>query len=337
MRNSFNTAGFSEVVHEIRNDPAEADFWYTAKARSSPSRGLSVDIGPALFGTIKSARSFRVEVGDPADGPCADAPLPLHLALTGIASCALTTLVGGGSSQNVVFDSADMELTCRDGAYETRVAVGGVPEDKVVADLLDQVEQFSPNYRTLTQHVPVALGFGSRPLPGADGAEVAAGRTVACRVRWISGTQLLSRPLGEGCGPDLRVDAPKQLTGVDWGPNPQEYLLMGLAADVAAQLGRLSRADGRYLTWEVSATGREDIGGLLQADPAAVVHLQDVACAVAPPRGAKAASESELTELVRTAFAHSEVRDLISRARSAGLAWQPQADTPVPSQEPGCA
>ncbi|GAA0418147.1 hypothetical protein [Streptomyces luteireticuli] len=325
MRNSFNTAGFSEVVHEIRNDPAEADFWYTAKARSSPHRGLSASLGPALFGSIKSARRFQVDVGDPAGTPGADGPLPLHLALTGIASCALTTLVGGGSAQGVVFDSADMELTCQDGAYSSRIAIGGVPDGDVVAELVDQVEQFSPNYRTLTQHAPVALEFASRPLPDAADGHVPATGTAACLVRWVSGTQLLSRPLGPGAGEDLRIDAPKQLTGVDWGPNPQEYLLMGLAADVAAQLGRRSReTTGRPLTWEVTATGREDVGGLLQAVPSAVVHLQDVSCTVHLPQDAEPGTEAELEELIRAAFADSPVRDLISTARSADISWQLQ-------------
>ncbi|MFI9721792.1 hypothetical protein ACIHFE_19385 [Streptomyces sp. NPDC052396] len=325
MRNSFNTAGFSEVVHEIRNDPAEGDFWYTAKARSSPYRGLSTSIGPALFGTVKSARRFEIEAGDPAGTPGADGPLPLHLALTGIASCALTTLVGGGSAQGVVFDSADMELTCKEGKFETRVAVGGVSDDGILAGLIEQVEQFSPNYRTLTQPVSVALDFAAGPLPGTTREHVPAGPPAACRVRWISGTQLLSRPLGPGTGPDLRIDAPKQLTGVDWGPNPQEYLLMGLAADLAAQLGRHGReTTGRPLTWEVVAKGREDVGGLLQADPSAVVHLQDVACTVLMPRDAEPGTEGELAELVAGAFADSEVRELISAARTAGISWQPQ-------------
>ncbi|MBC2874303.1 MULTISPECIES: OsmC family protein [Streptomyces] len=325
MRNSFNTAGFSEVVHEIRNDPAEAAFRYAAEAQSSPYRGLSAKIGPALFGTVKSARRFSVELRDVAlpdgtDAPGADGPLPMHLALTGVASCALTTLVGGGSAQSVVFESADMDIAWDGGAVASRIDVGGVPDDETVAELVGQVERFSPNYTTLTRPVPVALRYGPDAAPAhaatAEGAP-AAGRPAACRVRWISGTQLASMPLGQQPADELRVDAPKQLTGVDWGPNPQEYLLMGLAADVASHLGRTARElTGRATTWRVTVRGTEDVGGLLQADPSAVVQLQDMECAVPDPAGL---SGAELEKVVAAAWAASEVRYLIEAAPAVRL------------------
>ncbi|MEU5127866.1 OsmC family protein [Streptomyces mobaraensis] len=330
MRNSFNTAGFSEVVHEIRNDPAEAAFLYTAEAQSSLYRGLSARIGPALFGTVKSARRFSVELRDVSDAPGADGPLPMHLALTGIASCALTTLVGGGSAQSVVFESADMDIAWDGGAVASRIDVGGVPDDATVAELVDQVERFSPNYTTLTRPVPVALRHGPGAAPAsagtAEGAP-AAGRPAACQVRWISGTQLTSAPLDPEPGEELRVDAPKQLTGVDWGPNPQEYLLMGLAADVASHLGRFARElTGRAVTWRVAVRGTEDVGGLLQADPSAVVQLQDMECAVAEPAGL---SGTELEKVVVAAWAASEVRYLIEAAPAVRLTSHRVESCPV--------
>ncbi|MFI0737671.1 OsmC family protein [Streptomyces sp. NPDC021100] len=331
MRNSFNTAGFSEVVHEIRNDPAEAAFRYSAEAQSSPYRGLSAKIGPALFGTVKSARRFSVELRDVSDAPGAEGPLPMHLALTGVASCALTTLVGGGSAQSVVFESADMDIAWDGGAVTSRIDVGGVPDDETVAELVGQVEQFSPNYTTLTRPVPVALRYGPDAAPAhtatTEGAP-ATGRPAACRVRWISGTQLASVPLDQEPGDqapgdqepggELRVDAPKQLTGVDWGPNPQEYLLMGLAADVASHLGRIARElTGRAVTWRVTVRGTEDVGGLLQADPSAVVQLQDMECAVSDAAGL---SGAELEKAAAAAWAASEVRYLIEAAPAVRLA-----------------
>ncbi|MBZ4322544.1 OsmC family protein [Streptomyces huiliensis] len=321
MRNSFNTAGFSEVVHEIRNDPAEAAFLYSAEACSSPYRGLSAKIGPALFGTVKSARRFSVELRDVApDGPGPDGPLPMHLALTGIASCALTTLVGGGSAQSVVFESADMDIAWDGGAVTSRIDVGGVPDDATVAELVGQVERFSPNYTTLTRPVPVALRYGPDAAPASAGTAEGApptGRPAACRVRWISGTQLASAPLDPEPGEELRVDAPKQLTGVDWGPNPQEYLLMGLAADVASHLGRCARElTGRALPWRVVVRGTEDVGGLLQADPSAVVQLQDMRCTVPDASGL---SGAELEKAVAAAWAASEVRYLIEAAPAVRL------------------
>jgi hypothetical protein len=41
MRNSFRTAGFSEVMHEVKEYPAEASYRYTAIAYASPHRGFT--------------------------------------------------------------------------------------------------------------------------------------------------------------------------------------------------------------------------------------------------------------------------------------------------------
>ena len=320
MRNSFNTAGFSEVVHEIRNDPAEAAFLYTAKARYSPFRGLSAKIGPALFGTVKSARAYSVELGDPTEGQAVDGPVPMDLALTGVASCALTTLVGGGSARGVVFDTVEMLLEYGD-AVNCVIEVGGVADDEVMAHLVDQVQNFSPNFTTMTRPVPVHTEY----VTGSDQDDIQEiGHTgrgdyrnspAGCRVRWISSTQHEARSTGPGSDTVLRVDAPKQLTGVDWGPNPQEYLLMGLAADVAAQLGHFSRQlAGQPLAWEVVAQAKEDVRGLLQAEPDAVVQLQDVSCTVFAPPSVEAGPTLE--KIVASAFAHSQVKDLISQPQA---------------------
>ncbi|MEU4890937.1 OsmC family protein [Streptomyces sp. NPDC044780] len=333
MRNSFNTAGFSEVVHEIRHDPAEAAYVYTARAKWSPRRGLSAWIAPALLGTVKSARSFRFEVDDSAgDDPCGGAS-PMDFALTGIGSCALTTLVGGGSARGVEFDGVEMLIDYDHPAepVRCRIDMDGSADDQVLAELVEQMRNFSPNCTTLTHPVAVELvrasGPAGQPTDARDTPEapaapdapeaVAAGPAASCRVRWVSSTQLEAKAVGSD-GPALRVDAPKQLTGVDWGPNPQEYLLMGLAADVAAHLGRLSAGlTGERHVWEVSAQAREDVRGLLQSDADAVVPLQDVICTVFPP--AKLASEHGVGEVVVNAFAASAVRDLISRPHIADI------------------
>lgn len=325
MRNSFHTAGFSEVMHEAKHDPAEADFVYTAVARNSPHRGLSARLAPALFGTVKSARDLTVEL-DSADDRAAG-PSPMDLALTGIASCAVTTLLGGGTAREIVFDSAEMLIQHgghadeSEAAVRCRLEVEGATDRERLDQLIEHMRSFSPNMATMTGAVSVALDclVGAdestrRQIAVGEPAAVAA-RSAACLVRWISGTQLESRPTD---APTLRVDQPKQLTGVDWGPNPQEYLLMGLAADVADLLGQLGyQLTGERHLWEVSATAREDIRGLLLKEYE-VVLLQDVACTVTIPEALGAGGEAE--KIVGAAFAQSEVRDLIARPHPADVA-----------------
>jgi uncharacterized OsmC-like protein len=326
MRNSFYTAGFSEVMHEVKQDPREAAYLYIARARSSPHRGLSASIGPALFGTVKSVRNLTVELGDGGTGD-PDGPLAMDLALTGIASCGVTTLLGGGSARELVFDGIEMliEYGPQDrGAVANparpvrcRLELDGVIDAKVVTDLVDHMRRFSPNMATLACPVPVRLNQVAGPADTAgrpvavDEPAAVEGPPAACRVRWISSTQLESYPTGRRM---LRVDQPKQLTGVDWGPNPQEYLLMGLAADVADQLAKISyQITGNRYDWQVQARACEDMRGLLLKE-LDVACLQDVACTVVVPEAL--ASEPGVGKIITCAFAQSEVRDLIARPRA---------------------
>jgi hypothetical protein len=137
-------------------------------------------------------------------------------------------------------------------------------------------------------------------------------RPAARRLRWLTGTQLESYTVAAPATvPPLRVDQPKQMTGCDWGPNPQEYLLLGLVADIAAHLDRVSgELKGERHTWQVVATAREDIRGLLLKNPDCLV-LKDVECTVVIP--AALHGDAGVDDIARGAFARSVVRDLIAR------------------------
>ena len=330
MRNSFNTAGFSEVVHETREDVAEAWYCYRGKARYSPRRGLSASNGAAVLGTVKSTRKFSFELSDDEwrddEGlPPTGAPTPIDLALTGVGSCSLKTMVGGGSAQGVVFDTLELHIESGAG-IDCRFEVGVQGQDQLIEQLLRKVENFSPNHKTLTAVVPLEVsyvdpagGVEHETIPGAEAVARIRRPVAARRVRWISGVQLESYP-ADGEGATVRIDSPKQLTGVDWGPNPQEHLLMGLASDVAANLGQLSRDRlDRQLEWHVVADGKVDIRGLLNSDPEAIVHMQEVRCAIT----AAGILDPALRELAREAVARSEVRSLICDRQTVGVTLQP--------------
>ena len=333
MRNSFNISGFSEAAHEIRDDPREAQYHYSVRSTFSPTRGVIAHTEPALLGSVKSARKFTIPVSTPAamgismENP--EDPTPLDLALTGIAACSLKTMVGGGTARGITFGSLSMTISAGlDGGHGSTsldAPIAGIScrihaDDSVGGSVLDelvsQVRSHSPNHRTVTDPIPVLLDIGRPPhdsvVPGPVTTHlVTAGqRAQARRVRWVSSTQFES--IGENDEPSsvLRVDQPKQLTGVDWGPNPQEYLLMALAAEVALQTRqealRRTRSEG---VWEVHAKARVDIRGLLKLDPTAPVPIQDLVCAVRPRH---ALPEEEWRDIARAAVRRSVLVDLLT-------------------------
>lgn len=337
MRNGFNTAGFSEVVHEIANEPAEAYFDYCVHGRRSPENGLSARLGPALFGTVKSSREamiFLREGGDRAQWYDQTVPTVVDMALTGIGSCMLTTLIGGGSARGAIFDTARMAIdyvvppSGADGepVVQCTFKISGASSSDLFDELVRQVQSFSPNFVSIREPLPILMkgasassfeeftytGIARRHAPGANSG---------CDLRWVSGPQTESRPRAGADVPALRVDAPKQLTGVDWGPNPQEYLLMGLAAELAGKLFELALdTELAGLPWDVTVTAREDVRGFLQADENAAVHLQDVVCAVMPPRDRL----DRLAGLIERAAEESVVCALITGRHAIEVRWEPE-------------
>lgn len=337
MRNGFNTAGFSEVVHEIVNEPAEAYFDYCVHGRRSPDNGLSARLGPALFGTVKSSREAVISLREGGDrGLWCDPTVPtvVDMALTGIGSCMLTTLIGGGSARGAIFDTARMTVdyvvppSVMDGepVVQCNFKIIGASSSELFDELVQQVQSFSPNFVSIREPIPILMRVPSVPAfaeftYAGVARRHAPGVSSGCDLRWVSGPQSESRPRHGADGPALRIDAPKQLTGVDWGPNPQEYLLMGLAAELAGKLFELARdTELTGLPWDVTAIAREDVRGFLHADNNVAVQLQDVVCTVVPPRDGL----HGLAELVRNAAEDSVICALLTSKHAIEVGWEPE-------------
>jgi uncharacterized OsmC-like protein len=186
------------------------------------------------------------------------------------------------------------------------------------------VQSFSPNFVSIREPIPIVMRAPSVPAfaefaYAGVARRHAPGVSSGCDLRWVSGPQTESRPRHGADAAALRVDAPKQLTGVDWGPNPQEYLLMGLAAELAGKLFELARdTELAGLPWDVTATAREDVRGFLQADKNVAVHLQDVVCTVLPPRD----GFHGLADLVERAAEESVVCALLTGRHAIEVRWE---------------
>ncbi|MEU2956968.1 OsmC family protein [Streptomyces xanthochromogenes] len=307
MRNGFNIASSGEFVNEIREDAQEARFFYHAGARFKPGRGLRAWTDPAVLGRVKSARRFELDLADGwQDGArSADAEdyTPLDLALAAVGVCSLKTAIAGGSARGINFDSIEMVISAfvqprEDGAGEGgllstsrvhRIAYDIQTESDADAALIDEVTRQildrSPNHRTVKDRTDLHFSAGSQPVPWSS-LETAAGgggRELSRRVKWISGTQFESTGT-EGCLMPLRVDEAKQFAGVDWAPNPQEYVVLALAAELASLAARRERKDtGASGTWTVNARGLLDLRGLMLVDPDAAVGFQEITCTVEGP------------------------------------------------------
>ncbi|MFJ9432506.1 OsmC family protein [Streptomyces sp. NPDC101490] len=311
MRNGMNIAGVSEMVHEVQIQPHEAIYRYGAVARWSEGRGIQAHNEPAVLGTVKTPRRYELAVALEQGPTRGDAPTAVRLALTAFAACALTTFVGGGSARGVTLESLRLRIGAervREGSCDrltnlsydlaVRADTGGVDVAEVVAGMETQ----SPNHRTLIDRQPLALVLGGEaPEPAPEPAAPAAGsgESVSAAVDWQYSVQFLATA-EDGSAP-LRVDQPKQLAGVDWGPNPQEYLLMALASCVLGRTVALSEAAGRPPgPWRVRAGGQVDIRGLFLIGPDPMVPVHGLTLEVTPPDGASDGWQDLVREAVRT-------------------------------------
>ncbi|MEU2061849.1 hypothetical protein [Streptomyces sp. NPDC013455] len=311
MRNGFNVASSSEFVNEIRDDAREAQFHYHAAARFRPGRGLRAWTRPAILGRVKSARRFELDLADgwqggsPGDraGSPAREHTPLDLALAAVGVCSLKTAIAGGSARGITFDGIDMVIsadvlpgeadflpTARVRRLGYDISTRSDADAALIEEVTRQILDRSPNHRTVKDDTELRFRHDGRELactPAPSPAGAGGERTVRRRVTWISGTQFESAGLDHsGSDLPLRVDEAKQFAGVDWAPNPQEYVVLALAAELASLAARAqTAATGSTGEWTVHAHGLLDLRGLMLVDPSAAVGFQTVDCAVEGPAG----------------------------------------------------
>lgn len=351
MKNGVNIAGLSETAHEIRDYPFEAKLCYRGAATWDARGLLHARIGTITLGTTRVGRDFRVHCAPTPRAPGSTATLelltPEEMFLAGAGACLLTTIVFGSSSKaHTLMEASILLAPAEPGqawAYEYDVSIRGDMKPEHLIETLQESTKRSPSHRTLVESNALTWSLSEPQAQMARSTDSVSGpRDVAVAregwpyasarrrappgrhlaIRWDYGLQNSFWPDSEVARQSrFPVDQPKQFGGMDRGPNPQEYLISGLAASVAETAGALARARDIQLQ-EVSCQvqGRVDLQGLLGLNPKIQDKIHDLTCAlsfrgnVTPEQQAAIAKEAvETAEVARLLTRTNPSRVVLSR------------------------
>jgi uncharacterized OsmC-like protein len=335
MRNGINISNISEFVHEVQQNPAEADLRYGIRLRSRGDRLANVETRTMRAGTIVVPRDFSFSGWVGASEPQRQDPSAMEILLAAMGGCVLMTFIYGASSKGMILTglSAEMRAQAAQGVptFRWTLDVAADGSDEQLADLAQQVTNRSPNHRSLAEENTLLFNVSISANDGlecwefvekASGSALDVPETTA-HVRWDYGTQLtaivpMSHSASREC--QLAIDVPKQYLGIDKAPNPQEYLLGALATDLATQFRRLSQREGIVVDeFAADVFTRVDIRGVLNVSPEARVAIHGTTVDL---RVTVSDTLSRAKQLVDEAIASSVVRSLICNCNCIAVAVQ---------------
>lgn len=303
MKNGINVAAVSELVHEIRKVPGENEILYGVGLEWLGGLAMEIRTLPLRFGSKRLGRDFSFRAGHHTDpGPTAP-PTPADYFMTGLGACVANILVQGASYKGITIDRLKVEAAARRAG--TRLADLSVLVN-LTADgswwqykqMMMNVARFSPNYITVTlpnaieldyRHLPSGFRSGGLFAPaeetggGTGDAEGGDPLDLGVDVTWRNATQfdvgLRDRRWRQerwSLPARFPVDQPVPAAGLNEAPNPQEYILAAVVADLAQQLVLICRREGRPLR-QLNATMRcrLDMKGCFNLFDKSAVQLQD--------------------------------------------------------------
>lgn len=260
MRNGINVAAISEATNEVRYDPAERFVTFALSGHRLSSRHLCIGIDHIKAGTLTIGRDIALNVDA---GACLQYPDPMELFLTGLGSCYLITFLYGCSFKGITLDRLALTLEASSRSpLSMKIDVKGDGSLREFDEIRHTATMFSPNLRTVLESNTI----NARPSLSATTEQPPAltddGMGYRACFEWITGPLAhvtVGSVLLEAGNHALAVDQPKQLFGLDNAPNPQEYLLAGVLAELLAQPGI---NDGQALSLKATA----DLNGFLLAE-----------------------------------------------------------------------
>lgn len=339
MRNGFNISGASELIHELRTVPEEALLRLaTSCSMLTPGRSL-LDIQTMRGGTIRVARDFSFAC-DSKSSRRPVHPSALEYAIAGLGGCVLATYMQGASARGITVRDLQIVLDAvadepsgiaapmRELAYTIRIDCDADVEQ--VLGLARHVSCLSPNHRAFVDTNSIQLNVyrtasGGKVLEhrlGVSrldesrlGSEARSHARLHAEATWTYGTlATVQCATDETSSPAFGIDQPKQYLGLDKAPNPQEYLLSAIAAELTQRLSAAAMRDSVDVdAVDVRCAGSIDLQGLTYINPEAPVKLHDIAVDVYL---ASATPLSQLEPLVRECCTQSVLQATICQAGS---------------------
>lgn len=296
MRNGIDVSGFSEIIDEVTNNPVEAQFRYATQARWTRSGGVCATVKPARIGSLRAPRTYCLPIepraalggeGKVGEGGMLGKAAPEELALVALSGCFLVSVVSGLSAQKCTIEDLSMRVALELDQNKLSPASAlyriSSKTDRSVERTLEVVEtvkSMSPNHRTFAEYLPLRFCYGGTslqlpPLRCSEGDGASSYESMQLQCLWHYGTQLMATLESEGKQRNFPIDQPKQLGGIDWAPNPQEYLLMALAGDILNGILDSGCLDRDVDDLTISTGAKVDIRGMCNVAEVPV-HLQDI-------------------------------------------------------------
>lgn len=174
MLNGINLDGLEQYVELITEKPTEAISSYGITAKWLGGVNTEITTHNQMVGTKEIKKDFKFTIGEPEELLGKNAyPTPQDYLLGGLAGCMMVGFVSGASSKGIKLESVLLTITgdlnLRGFLNVDKTAPVGFEEIKfnynVKGDgtqedydaIINNVQQFSPNYRTITDNVKLSV------------------------------------------------------------------------------------------------------------------------------------------------------------------------------------
>lgn len=174
MLNGINLDGLEQYVKLIKEKPAEAISSYGITAKWLGGVNTEITTHNQMVGSKEINKDFKFTIGEPEELLGKNKyPTPQDYLLGGLAGCMMVGFVARASSKGIKLESVSLTITgdlnLRGFLNVDETAPVGFEEIKFNYDvkgdgtqedydaIINNVQQFSPNYRTITDNVKLSV------------------------------------------------------------------------------------------------------------------------------------------------------------------------------------
>ncbi len=297
MKNGINVAAVSELVNEIRNVPHENEIDYSVGLSWIGGLNISARTRPLRFGTKVLGRDFQFGVGHISHHADVASMTPADYFMLGVGACVANILVQGASYKSITLEDMTViskaKLTANQlEDFQVDVCIKSDGSRWQYKQMMMNVARFSPNFITLSlpntinvnyQHLDAgpAQNTASTPtylMPKPQPVEIT-DHDQGVEITWRNATQFDARRYrmaSAGAKADvIAVDQPIPAAGLNEAPNPQEYILAAVAADLMQNLVQNFAASGDELhSLNAKISCRLDMKGCFNIFNKSAIQLQ---------------------------------------------------------------